>query len=95
MAPALTAYDGNLVMVYIADNGSLDLIATKSTDGGVTWATGKALARQQTSPMTPALALYGFGVVLAYVSNDTGQRLIVSTSSDGINWQPGTNVTGP
>jgi hypothetical protein len=72
-------------MIYIADNGSLDLIATTSTDGGTTWTPGKALAGPQTSPMTPALATFYGPLVLAYVSNDTSQRLIVSTSTDGIN----------
>jgi hypothetical protein len=95
MGPALAAYNGNLVMVYIAENGSLDLIATRSRDGGATWTPGMVLSGQQGSPMTPALATFTGPLVLAYVSNDSSQRLIVSTSTDGINWQSGTNLTGP
>lgn len=93
--PALTSFGTTLVMVYRADNGSLDLTATVSINGGATWSTGKAINGPQTSPMPPSLATFTNTVVLAYVSNDTSQRLIVSSSSDGINWQPGTNVTGP
>lgn len=91
--PALTAFNDQLVMAYVANNGSLDVCVTTSKDG-VTWTTGKAVAGQ-TTPMTPALSGFLGNVVLAYVANTGNQRLIVTTSADASNWQPGINVSGP
>jgi hypothetical protein len=103
--PGSTFLGNTLVMVYAADNGTLELISTVSTDGGATWSTGVAIAGPQTSPMPPALATYirpgqaGRGglytAYLVYVSNDSSQRLIVLTSSDGINWESDSSFAPP
>jgi hypothetical protein len=89
-APALAVVDNTLVLAYVANNSSNDLLVTTSSDGGSTW-TASARVSTQSSKTAPALAVLAEGLVntlvLAYVANNESNDLLVTKSSDkGSTW---------
>ena len=92
--PAMLAQDGysaTATVVYVAANGSNDLLSTSGSPGG--WTTGTPVTGQQ-SPIAPAMTRFGEYLVLAYVANNGSDDLLVTFSEDSINWTKSVRVTG-
>jgi hypothetical protein len=84
---------GELYIAYVANNGSNDLIVTKSKDL-VNWTTTTVTG--QTSPMGPALTAFGSNLVMVYVASNGSLDLIATTSTNGgTTWTPGKALAGP
>ena len=97
-APALCAFGNgkSLVLAYVANNSTNDLLVTTSSDGGMTWAPSIQVTEAQASKTAPALCTFGNGsLALAYVANDGSNQLLVTISNDGgKKWTPPVKVTG-
>jgi hypothetical protein len=92
--PAMLAQEGysaTATVVYVAANGSNDLISTSGSPGG--WTTGTPVTGQQ-SPIAPAMTRFGQYFVLAYVANNGSDDLLATFSTDAVNWTTGVRVTG-
>jgi hypothetical protein len=97
-APALCVFNNNtLVLAYVANNSSNDLIITTSSDGK-TW-TPDTQVSGQSSEMTPAISAFtepngNQKLLLTYIAANSSNHLIVTTSSDAKTWTPNTQVSG-
>jgi fructose-1,6-bisphosphatase/inositol monophosphatase family enzyme len=91
-APALVLFRGQLVMAYVANNVSNDLLTASSTDG-INW-TGSRLVSGQSSKTAPALVVFGGQLVMAYVANNASNDLLTASSTDGISWTGSRLVEG-
>ena len=92
--PAMLAQDGyssTATVVYVAANGSNNLISTSGSPAG--WTTGTLVTGQQ-SPIAPSLTRFGQYFVLAYVANNGSNDLLVTFSDDSVNWTKSARVTG-
>ena len=78
-------------VVYVAANGSDDLLWTDETPGGL-WTTGAPITGQF-SALPPALATFGGEIFLAYVANNGTHDLMVTNGTGGY-WNTSTPVTG-
>jgi len=109
-APAMTSFhvfagDSNpLVLAYVADNASNDLLITTSKDG-IHWTAdtqvkGPEDETPQQTPLAPALITYVVccseqeTLLLAYVANNGSNDLFVTTSTDALNWTKSSPVQG-
>jgi hypothetical protein len=102
--PAISAYffPTFIVMVYVADNSSNNLLSTTSTNG-TTWTPSKKVGNQS-SALAPSLAACsgcgtGGDVELAYVANNSSRHLLVSTGTfnleeTAVTWSSGIEVGG-
>jgi hypothetical protein len=95
-APALALVGNTLVLAYVANNSSNDLLVTTSGDGGSTW-TPTARINTASSKTAPTLAVLPEGLVntlvLSYVANNSSNDLFVTKSSDGgSTWTPSVRV---
>jgi hypothetical protein len=92
--PAMLAQDGyssTATVVYVAANGSNDLLSTSGSPAG--WTTSAPVTGQQSS-VAPSLTRFGEYFVLAYVANNGSDNLLVTFSEDSINWTKSARVTG-
>jgi hypothetical protein len=96
-------YGHNLVLAYVANNGSNDLLVTFSANG-VSWTKSTPVTGQQ-SPVTPAIAVMPnpvdsptpfttFNLIMVYVANNGSNDLLVTTSVNGVNWTTSTQIAG-
>jgi hypothetical protein len=103
LAPALTVFNNQLVLAYVANNSSHDLLVTTSTNG-ISW-TSSAQLSGQSSALAPAMAAIpnptysqtpftSFNLMIVYVANNGSNDLLVTTSADGLNWTKSKKVTG-
>jgi hypothetical protein len=93
-APALCVFNSELYLAYVANNGTNDLLITKSSDG-VTWSSSQQVPGQS-SKFAPALAVLPTSpnlLVLAYVANNNSNDLLV-TAFNGASWTPSQTVGG-
>ena len=82
-APALCNTGNFMVLAYVADNESNDLLVTTSVEG--MW-TPPVQVKEQSSKMAPALAVLEGGngaLILAYVANNNSNDLLVTKSING------------
>jgi len=110
-APALNVFmneAGNteLVLAYVADNTTNDLLITTSAGGDLwtkpTLVKGPQDETPQQSPLAPALLFYytcsenavGCPLLLGYVANNGSNDLFVTTSHDALNWTKSSPVQG-
>jgi hypothetical protein len=107
MAPSITATGSGededaLVMAYVANNSSNDLVVTQGNPNGgcteETWS-GSTSVGAQSSKTAPAISWDDDfeGLVIAYVANDSSNDLIVTTSVDGegTDWSRDQTVGSP
>jgi hypothetical protein len=88
---AQDGYSATATVVYVAANGSNDLLSTSGSPGG--WTTSTPVTGQQ-SPVAPSMTRFGQYFVVAYVANNGSDDLLVTTSTNGTTWTPSTRVTG-
>jgi len=95
MTPSITQDQGlgcgELVIAYVADNKSNDLLTTTSTNGGANWNAPTQVggpSSPQSSKTAPAITGWdGDGIdnsndlIMAYVANDSSNTLIVTQGS--------------
>jgi len=95
--PALAMIGDSLLLAYVANNSSNDLLVTLSKNLTIAedmqW--GLDLRTGQSSKFSPSLSYLGEGdtIFMAYVANNDGNALLVSTSSDGTSWNAPTEVS--
>jgi hypothetical protein len=83
-----------VLLTYVANNSSNDLLATTLQIGGTTWS-GSTLVGSQKSKTAPVLydscedAAY---TVMAYVANNSGDHLLVTTTTNGTSWSASSEV---
>jgi len=112
-APAMASFldqdnDNILVIAYVADNASNDLLITTSNDGihwtASTQVKGPQDETPQQSPLAPALVYFNVccssynvgqsALLLAYVANNGSNDLLVTISTDALNWTQSSPVQG-
>jgi DNA-binding beta-propeller fold protein YncE len=91
VGPAITAFNNELVLVYVANNGTNDLLFATSSNG-TGWNNSKPVTGQQ-SPYTPAVTVLGGELYIAYVANNGSNDLIVMKTKDLGHWTT-TTVAG-
>jgi len=91
--PALAAFNGQLHMVYIANNETNTLLHIASFDG-VNWGPETVVSSGLThsSKAAPALAVLDGQLHMAYIANNESNMLLHIASFDGVNWGPETVV---
>jgi hypothetical protein len=92
MSPALAVFGNELVLAYVSNSGSDDLLVTTSTNGVNSTADTKVTG--QTTSLSPALTVFDGELVLAYAANNGSHDLQVTTSTNGASWTTSTQVTG-
>jgi hypothetical protein len=98
--PGLTSLDGNLAMVYIANNGSNELFLTVGF-GPFTWlnaaetAPAGPIPGPQTTSVTPAITSFKGQLVLVFVAMNGSNDLLTMQTTDriGVAWTQATQVT--
>jgi hypothetical protein len=102
LAPAISGFGNslnfNLLLAYVANNNSNDLLVTSSTDG-ITWSKPSQITGQS-SKLAPAIVEFvqspddNCKLILAYVANNSSNDLLVTSSTDGITWSKPSQITG-
>src|SRR5580658_9345188 len=87
---AQDGYSATATVVYVAANGSNDLLSTSGSPGG--WTTSTPVTGQQ-SPVAPSMTRFGQYFVVAYVANNGSDDLLVTFSEDSVNWTKSARVT--
>jgi hypothetical protein len=100
-APALVGFPAwpnpvfpgpQLILAYVANNDSNDLLTASSTDG-INWM-GSRLVQGQSSKTAPALVEFHGQLILAYVANNDSNDLLTASSTDGVHWTGSRPVQG-
>src|SRR5271163_4048690 len=87
---AQDGYSATATVVYVAANGSNDLLSTSGSPAG--WGTSTPVTGQQ-SAIAPSMTRFGQYFVLAYVANNGSDDLLVTFSDDSVNWTKSVRVT--
>jgi hypothetical protein len=106
-APALTFWrkpddsGWRLLLAYVANNDTNDLLTAESTDYGKTWTGSRLVGGGESSKCAPALTWWlpdgqpeSAQLVLAYVASNDSNDLLTASSTDGINWTGSRLVEG-
>jgi hypothetical protein len=88
----------NITMVYVANNGSKDLLVTTQNQeegGKFTWTTASPITGQSSkaAPALSALAVPEDEGILAYIANNDSNALLITTNNEGTNWTKPVQVT--
>lgn len=91
-APALGTLNNRLLVSFVANNPTNQLLVCSSPDGVVF--SSNTLMHGERSQTAPSLANFGGKAFAAFVADNPSRTVLVSSSTDGTNWTGNVTVHG-